>query len=178
MNQQHAVNEFLPLFAPKTVAVIGASTKGTALPNVFIRRIREFGFEGPIYPIHPSASEIDGLPAYKSLADTPEPIDYAFIAIPGAQIPPLLSAARGRLRFAQVISSGFGEVEEGRDLQEKLAHAAHAGGARLIGPNCLGYYTPRGKITFAEISPKEVGTVGVISQSGGLGTDVIRRGLA
>lgn len=173
-----AIAEFTPLFAPKTVAVIGASTKGTTFPNVFIRRIREFGFEGPIYPIHPSAAEIDGLPAYQSLADTPEPIDYAFIAIPAAQIPPLLSSARGRLRFAQVISSGFGEVEEGRELQDRLVEAARAGGARLIGPNCLGLYTPRGKITFAEISPKEVGGVGVISQSGGLGTDVIRRGLA
>ena len=56
----------MPLFAPKTVAVVGASTKGTALPNVFIRRIREFGYEGAIYPIHPTAAEIDGLPAYKS----------------------------------------------------------------------------------------------------------------
>jgi acyl-CoA synthetase (NDP forming) len=172
------IARFMPLFAPKTVAVIGASTKGTALPNVFIRRIREFGFEGSIYPIHPTASEIDGLPAYKSLADTPEPVDYAYIAIAAAQIPPLLSSARGRLRFAQVISSGFGEVEEGRELQDQLVEAARAGGARLIGPNCLGIYTPRGKVTFAEIGPKEVGTVGIVSQSGGLGTDIIRRGLA
>src|SRR5207253_7293669 len=138
------VEQFMPLFAPKTVAVIGASTKGGALPNIFIRRIREFGYEGAIYPIHPSAAEIDGLPAYKSLADTPEPIDYAYIAIAAAQIPPLLSSARGRLRFAQVISSGFGEVEEGRALQDELARAAREGGARLIGPNCLGIYTPRG----------------------------------
>jgi acyl-CoA synthetase (NDP forming) len=178
MSESRVLQEFMPLFQPKTVAVIGASTKGTAFPNVFIRRIREFGFEGPIYPIHPSAAEIDGLPAYKSLADTPEPIDYAFIAIPGAQIPPLLRAARGRVRFAQVISSGFGEVEEGRALQEELAAAAREGGARLIGPNCLGMYTPRGKVTFAETGPKEVGTVGVLSQSGGLGTDIIRRGFA
>ena len=97
----------MALFAPKTVAVIGASTKGTALPNVFIRRIREFGFTGDIYPIHPSAAEIDGLPAYKSIADTPQPVDYAYIAIGAAQIPPLLSSAKGRLKFAQVISSGI-----------------------------------------------------------------------
>src|SRR5687768_18577933 len=108
------MTDFAPLFSPKTVAVIGASTKGTALPNVFIRRNREFGYEGAIYPIHPTATEIDGLPAYKSLADTPEPIDYAYIAIAAAQIPPLLEGAHGRLKFAQVISSGFGEVEEGR----------------------------------------------------------------
>ena len=95
------LGEFMPLFAPKTVAVIGASTKGTALPNVFIRRIREFGYQGAIYPIHPTASEIDGLPAYKGLADTPEPVDYAYIAIAAAQIPPLLASAKGRLRFAR-----------------------------------------------------------------------------
>ncbi|MDB5922206.1 MAG: hypothetical protein JWN13_1142 [Betaproteobacteria bacterium] len=178
MNDEEVLKRFMPLFAPKAVAVIGASTKGTALPNVFIRRIREFGYEGAIYPIHPTASEIDGLPAYKSLADTPQPIDYAYIAIAAAQIPPLLSSAHGRLRFAQVISSGFGEVEEGRELQDELAEAARAGGARLIGPNCLGIYTPRGKVTFAEIGSRDVGTVGIVSQSGGLGTDIIRRGFA
>jgi len=53
-----------------------------------------------------------------------------------------------------------------------------AGGTRLIGPNCLGIYTPRGKVTFTEIAPKETGTVGVVSQSGGLGTDIIRRGMS
>jgi acyl-CoA synthetase (NDP forming) len=172
------LSEFGPLFSPKTVAVIGASTRGTAFPNVFIRRLREFGYEGEIYPIHPSADEIDGLPAYRSLAETPHPIDYAYIMIPGAQVAPLLAAANGRLRFAQVISSGFGEVEEGRELQDELARSARAGGARLIGPNCLGLYTPRGKVTFAEIGSREIGSVGVISQSGGLGTDIIRRGFA
>ena len=152
----------MPLFAPKTVAVVGASTKGTALPNIFIRRIREFGYEGAIYPIHPSAAEIDGLPAYKSLGETPQPVDYAYIAIAAAQVSPLLVAARGRVRFAQVISSGFGEVDEGKGLQERLVTAAHQGGMRLLGPNCLGIYTPRGRITFTEIGPREVGAVGIV----------------
>jgi len=172
------IEEFTPLFAPKTVAVVGASSKGNALPNIFIRRLREFGFSGDIYPIHPTAAAIDGLTAYRTLADTPEPVDYAYIAVSGAQIPAMLSAARGHVRFAQVVSSGFGEVEEGRHLQTELADAARAGGMRLLGPNCLGIYTPRGRVTFTEIGPKEVGTVGVVSQSGGLGTDIIRRGLS
>lgn len=175
----HSILEkYAPLFMPQTVAVVGASTKGTALPNVFIRRIRELGFEGAIYPIHPTAAEIDGLPAYRTLADTPQPVDYAYIAVSAAQIPAMLSAAAGRVRYAQVISSGFGEVDEGKHLQQELAAAAHAGGMRLLGPNCLGIYTPRGKVTFTEISPREVGTVGVVSQSGGLGTDIIRRGMS
>ncbi len=170
--------EFTPLFAPKTVAVVGASTKGNALPNVFIRRIREFGFSGDIYPIHPAAAEIDGLTAYKSLADTPKPVDYAYIAVSAAQIPAMLAAANGHVRFAQVVSSGFAEVDEGRELQDALAAAARAGGMRLLGPNCLGIYTPRGRVTFTEIGPKETGPVGIVSQSGGLGTDIIRRGLS
>ena len=163
---------------PKTVAVVGASTKGAALPNIFIRRIREFGFEGAIYPIHPVAAEIDGLPAYRTLADTQQPVDYAYIAVSAAQIPAMLAAAAGRVRFAQVISSGFGEVEAGKELQQQLAAAARAGGMRLLGPNCLGLYTPRGKVTFTEIAPREVGTVGIVSQSGGLGTDIVRRGMS
>jgi acyl-CoA synthetase (NDP forming) len=171
------VERFKPLFEPKTVAVVGASAKGGALPNVFIRRIREFGYAGEIYPIHPTADEIDGLKAYRGLGETPRPVDYAYIAIAAAQVPPLLEQARGRVRYAQVISSGFGEVDEGRELQEQLVTAARAGGARLIGPNCLGIYTPRGRVTFAEIGPAEIGTVGIVSQSGGLGTDIIRRGL-
>ena len=81
MDTQKILQQYEALFAPKTVAVVGASTKGTALPNVFIRRIREFGYEGAIYPIHPTAAEIDGLPAYKSLGETPQPVDYAYIAI-------------------------------------------------------------------------------------------------
>lgn len=172
------IERFAPLFQPKTVAVVGASTKGATLPNVFIRRLREFGYQGAIYPIHPSAPEIDGLPAYRSLAETPQPVDYAYIAIAAAQVPPLLREARGRVRYAQVISSGFGEVDEGKELQEELAAAARAGGMRLIGPNCLGIHTPRGGVTFTEIGPRDTGSVGIISQSGGLGTDIIRRGYA
>ncbi|MGH8661318.1 MAG: CoA-binding protein [Burkholderiales bacterium] len=170
------IERFRPLFEPKTVAVVGASTKGGTLPNVFIRRIREFGYRGAIYPIHPSAERIDGLKAYRGLGDTPEPVDYAYIAIAAAQVPPLLEEARGRVRFAQVISSGFGEVDEGRELQQALVAAARTGGMRLIGPNCLGIYTPRGRVTFTEIGPEETGAVGIVSQSGGLGTDIIRRG--
>jgi acyl-CoA synthetase (NDP forming) len=178
MSVDAMLERYGPLFMPKTVAVVGASSKGNALPNVFIRRIREYGFAGEIYPIHPTAPTIDGLTAYPSLAATPKPVDYAYIAVSGAQIPDMLKVAAGRVRYAQVVSSGFGEVDEGKDLQQRLLEAARAGGMRLLGPNCLGIYTPRGRITFTEISPKEVGTVGVISQSGGLGTDIIRRGLS
>lgn len=177
MSTKSILEQYASLMTPKTVAVVGASTKGKALPNAFMRRIREFGYAGAIYPIHPSAAEIDGMPAYRSFSEMPQAVDYAFIAIPAAEVPDLLATADGRVRFAQVISSGFGESDTGRELQERLVAAAIAGGMRLLGPNCLGLYTPRGRITFTETCPRELGTVGVVSQSGGLGTDIVRRGM-
>lgn len=169
--------DFGPLFEPKAVAVLGASAERFAVGNNCIARLRESGYEGDIYPIHPTADEIDGLPVYRSLGETPNPIDYAFIAVGAARVPDMLRAAKGRLKFAQVISAGFGEVSEGIDLQRDLVAAAREGGCRVIGPNCLGLYSPRGRVTFAKGSSMEPGSVGVISQSGGLGTDIVRRGL-
>lgn len=173
---QAILDEFMPLFAPRTIAVVGASTKGGSGANVFIRRMREFGYRGAIYPIHPSAAEIDELPAYRSLVECPHAIDYAYVSVAAQHVPELLARANGRVRFAQVISSGFGEVDEGKELQDALVAAARKGGARLLGPNCLGMYSPRGRLTFVENGSAEVGHVGVISQSGGLGTDIVRRG--
>lgn len=169
-------DEFRPLFVPKTVAVLGASTKDVGIANTFVRRMKAFGYGGVIYPIHPSATEIEGLKAYPSLADTPEPIDYAYIAVGAERIPGILAGANGRCRIAQVISSGFGELEEGKGLQDELVAGARKGGARVLGPNCLGTYSPRGGLTFPADAQKEVGTIGIVSQSGGLTTDIIKRG--
>jgi acyl-CoA synthetase (NDP forming) len=172
-----ALERFRPLFEPKTVGVLGATAKGgAALANTFIGRMKAFGFAGEIYPIHPEAAEIEGLAAYKSIAATPQPIDYAFVAIGAERIAPLLAAANGHLRFAQVISSGFSEVEGGSKLERELVEKAHSGGVRVIGPNCLGTYSPRGHVTFSDNAPREIGSIGIISQSGGLTTNMIKRG--
>jgi acyl-CoA synthetase (NDP forming) len=165
-----------PLFMPKTIAVAGASATSISMGNTFLRRLKEFGYQGTVYPIHPKAEEINGLKAYASFADTPEPIDYAYISIAAGRVPPMLAAAKGRVKFAQVLSSGFAEVPEGVALQEELVAASKEGGSRLIGPNCLGTYSPRGGVTFPERATNEPGVVGVISQSGGLATDIVRLG--
>ncbi|MEO1328753.1 MAG: acetate--CoA ligase family protein [Pseudomonadota bacterium] len=167
---------FRPLFEPKTVAVLGASSRDVSMANTFIRRMKDFGYPGAIYPIHPKAEEIEGLPAYPDLGATPEPVDYAYVAIGSDRIPDALAAAAGRCRIAQVISAGFGEVEEGKALQADLIRKAHGAGVRVLGPNCLGTYSPRGGLTFPVGAPTELGRIGVISQSGGLSTDIIKRG--
>lgn len=175
-NRSNPLEQFRALFEPHTVAVLGASAKDVAIANTFIRRMKQFGYSGQIYPIHPTASEIEGLKAYPSIAETPEPVDYAYVAVGAQRIPDLLLEAKGHCRIAQVISSGFGEVEEGKELQDRLLVNARQAGIRVLGPNCLGTYSPRGQLTFPVGAPNEVGNIGVVSQSGGLSTDIIKRG--
>ena len=175
-NGDSVTARFKALFAPETIAVVGASTTSSIIANTFIRRMKAYGYAGEIYPIHPKAEEIEGLKAYPSLGETPKPVDYAYIATRADRIPPLIGAAKGNVKFAQVISSGFREVEEGIALEAELLAQAREAGCRLIGPNCLGVYSPRGGVTFPVDAPKELGRVGVVTQSGGLGTDIIKRG--
>lgn len=167
---------FRPLFEPKVIAVLGASASGSTLANEFIRQSRALGCKARIVPIHPSASAVDGLPAVPSIADVGEVVDYAYVSIAAERVPAVLSQAAGQVRYAQVISSGFGEVEEGRDLERQLAAAGREAGIRLLGPNCLGTYSPRAGMTFVGDSPRESGTIGVVSQSGGLAVDMLLRG--
>lgn len=167
---------FNALFRPATIAVAGVSARNAGQGNKFIQRLRAAGYAGKIYPIHPTESELEGLPAYPCLADTPEPIDYAFIAVPAEAVPPLLASAGHRVRYAQVMSSGFGEGGRGGGLRQTLLEAVRQGGMRLLGPNCMGIYSPSGRVTFTDGRMGDIGTVGVLSQSGGLSIDIVRNG--
>ncbi len=177
---QPAPESFAPLFEPKTIAVAGVSASGKGPGNRFIKNLRSLGFDGAIYPIHPSAKELEGLTAYASLGDTPKPVDYAYIAVPRAGVSELLESAAGRVSFAQIMTSGFGESGAGATSQDALVAAARRGGVRILGPNSLGTYSPRGHMTFAETRRSEAvpGSVGIISQSGGIGVDFVRTGQA
>ncbi|GAA4081375.1 acetate--CoA ligase family protein [Nocardioides kongjuensis] len=176
----HAADEAAdlgPLFEPRRVAVLGASAKGTNGGTLFIRNLLGYGFPGTIVPIHPSAESIEGIAAVPSLAEAGD-IDYAYVALPSGAVAEALAAAEGRVRFAQVISSGFAETDEGVELERDLVTRMRALGTRVIGPNCLGTHSTRGRITFVPDAPKEVGGVAVLSQSGGLSVDILRLGEA
>lgn len=167
---------FRPLFEPRSIAVVGASATRRTRSNAIIEQLLRYGFDrNRLYPIHPGAAEIDGLMAYGSLRETPEVVDYAYIAIPASGVTELLSQARGRLKFAHVTSSGFAEYGR-QDLQDELVAVAQDVGVRVLGPNCNGGHSPRGKLTFVYDGASDAGSVGIILQSGGLGVDVIRRG--
>ncbi|MGY8990768.1 MAG: CoA-binding protein, partial [Rhodospirillales bacterium] len=176
MPQSDIQTDFTPLFHPQSIAVLGASSATRNRSNVIIDRLQRFGFTGPIYPIHPKAKEIDGLTAYASLGETPTPVDYVYVAIPAGAIPDALRAGKGNVKFAHVISSGFGETEDGLALQQELIEAGNESGIRILGPNCPGAYCPAGGLIFVENSSPELGHIGVVSQSGGIAMDIIWSG--
>jgi acetate---CoA ligase (ADP-forming) len=171
-----ALDTFKPLFNPASIAVVGASATSVSAGNRFIRHLKNFGYQGRIVPVHPSAAEIEGLPAIPSISALSETVDYAYVAVGAAQVPSFIRSSAGHVRIAQVMSSGFGETEAGKGLQGELIEAAQAAGVRVIGPNCLGVYSPRARVTFTERTSPEAGSVGIVCQSGGLGIDIIRRG--
>jgi acyl-CoA synthetase (NDP forming) len=170
--------DFSRLFEPRSVAVVGASaSRASGFGNLFLRHYREYGFRGALYAVHPGADAIGGVPAVASLAAAPEPIDYALVAVPAERAPEVLRGARGCVRFAQVVSGGFGETgESGRRLEAELLAAAHEAGLRLLGPNCMGVWCARGRQTFLGRAPERSGGVSVISQSGGLAGDILQLG--
>ena len=174
--ETHIREFFGPLFTPKSIAVVGASASASNRANTYIGQLRDFGFNGTIYPIHPSAKKIEGLPAFPSLGMTPGPVDYAYIAIPAKRVRDAIAAAKGNVKFAHVLAAGFAETPGSEGLQDALVTAAQDAGVRLLGPNCNGGYSPRGNLTLTHGASPEYGSVGVFTQSGGLGIDIIRRG--
>lgn len=170
---------FAPLFRPRAVAVFGASATAVSAGNRFVRHLKAFGFPGRIVPIHPSAREVEGLPAHASVHDAVAqggPIDLAYVAVGAARVPEVLLGCAGLVPVAQVMTSGFAETPGGAALQGELLDAARKAGLRVVGPNCLGLHVPAARLTFTERVDPEPGPVGVVCQSGGLGIDIVRRG--
>ena len=170
--------DFGPLFAPRGIAVAGASTSRPGFGNTFLTAYKELGWgPGTLWAVHPKASEIDGVPAVPTVADIDGEVDYVVGAVPAAACADLVRGAAGRAKFVHVISGGFREAsEEGTDLEEALGAVARESGVRVLGPNCLGAYAPAGRQTFLRNAPMDVGRVAMISQSGGLAGDMVKGG--
>jgi acyl-CoA synthetase (NDP forming) len=162
--------DFLPLFEPKAVAVVGASTTRPNFGNMFLGFYQAAGV--PLVAVHPEAGEVAGVPAVPSLAQAD--VDYALVAVPAERCPDVVRQAAG-VPFVQVMSGGFGEAGRA-DLEGELVAAARTAGTRLLGPNCMGVYCPRGRQTFVGGGLGPAGPVALISQSGGLAGEVIKVG--
>jgi acyl-CoA synthetase (NDP forming) len=165
------------LFAPSSIGVIGASTSKLAFGNRFLRAYVRRGWQEGLYAVHPTAASVEGVPAVASVADVPGGLDYLLVAVPAAACAGVVREGTGRVAFAQVMSGGFREAgPAGLALEEELLAAARAAGVRVVGPNCMGVYSPKGRQTWQLRDPVEPGTVSVVSQSGSLAGDIIKAG--
>jgi len=169
------------LFSPRSIAIFGASDDVTKIGGRPLQFLLKYGYAGGIYPINRKGGLVQSLPAYAGVDDVPEVPELAVVAVPPAGV---LDAVRGCARrgvkAAVILSAGFSEMgDEGRQLQEQIGEVARAAGMRVVGPNCLGAIgvPDRSIATFSvalESSFPVAGSVGIVSQSGNLGSFTLR----
>ena len=164
-------------FHPKSIALIGARKQAHSIGSVMTTNLLSGGFDGPIMPVNPHHSSVNGVLAYPDVKSLPVSPDLAVLCVPPPVIPGLIAelAARGT-RAAIVISAGFAESgsDAGKKLEQDMLAAARPSLMRIVGPNCLGVLsTPTGvNASFAVGTPKK-GKVAFIAQSGAMVTTVL-----
>jgi acyl-CoA synthetase (NDP forming) len=176
---------FRALFAPRGIALYGASgdaAKNTARPQ---RYLRKHGYAGTIAPINRSRREVLGETAYPSLAAAPGEIDHAFVMVPPEDVPAACDECFARrVAVVTIFTDGFGETgSAGRKVEDTLVAKARAAGVRLLGPNSIGLVStsPATALTVnasLEIERLPVGPLAVVSQSGSLIGALLSRGAA
>jgi acyl-CoA synthetase (NDP forming) len=161
-----STNSLNSIFEPSSVAVVGASTNPEKTGHIILKNIVDGGFEGPVYPINPGASEILGLKAYKSLLDVPGDVDLVVIVVPAKAVPDVMrQAGKKRAGGAIIISGGFREI--GNDaLEREVIDIAKSFGIRVIGPNCQGVNYTASNLCASWPLITAKGRMSVISQSG------------
>ncbi|MGD0197347.1 MAG: GNAT family N-acetyltransferase [Solirubrobacteraceae bacterium] len=167
------------ILAPKSVALIGASRRRGTVGGEILHNLVANNFQGVVYPVNPTASFIQSMPAYASVTDVPTRPDLAVIAVPASGV---LDVARecgiAGVRGLVVVSAGFAEVGgEGSEAQRELLEICRAYGMRIVGPNCIGVLNTAPDVqldaTFIPLAPRH-GSVGFLSQSGGLGIAIVQ----
>lgn len=160
------------LFAPRSVALVGASPRPNSVGSATLRNLHAGGFEGPIYLVNPKYSEIAGFPAVRDVADLPEAPDLVIIATPPAAVPGIVAAVGAKgCPTAIVLTAALGQGVG--SLSDTLSQTARNHRMRLVGPS-LGMLVPRAKLhaSFASRLPKD-GDLALISQSGAIVAAVV-----
>lgn len=164
------------IFAPKTVAVIGATEKEGSVGRTILWNLIGSPFGGTVFPVNPKRHSVLGIKAYPTIGAVPETVDLAIIVTPAATVPAIVrECADAGVKGAIIISAGFKETGAvGVQLEQQVLQEARRGKIRIIGPNCLGVMNPIVGLnaTFASCIARP-GNVGFISQSGALCTAVL-----
>lgn len=164
------------MFAPRSVALIGASNRAASVGQVLLKNLTTAGFQGSISAVNPHAADLGGIKAVPDVASLAEAPDLAVIATPPQTVPDVVSELVKRgTKAAVVITAGFGELgAEGKALQQRMLDAARPGLMRIAGPNCLGVMVPGIGLnaSFAHLAPLK-GDIAFVSQSGAVVTAML-----
>jgi acetyl coenzyme A synthetase (ADP forming)-like protein len=173
-SQEVIVAQMNRIMKPDAVAVIGASPETGKIGNSVMKNLINGGYQGAIYPIHPSADVIMGKKAYKSVKDVPGTIDIAVFAIPAKFVAQaLIEVGEKKIAGAVLIPSGFAETGNVAG-QNELVEIGRKYGVRLMGPNIYGfYYTPKNLCATFCTAYDVKGKAALSSQSGGIGMAII-----
>jgi acyl-CoA synthetase (NDP forming) len=166
------LRDVTPLVQPATVAVIGASARRSSQGNVVIQNLQTWGYAGCIVPVHPSATQIDGLPVINTISDLPTAVDTVIVALPAAEVMgALLQLEAAGARSVNVFSNGFSAEDEAalRSLGERSAMTIH-------GPNCMGLVNYTDGVPLYPSRPSlrlKAGPVALVAQSGSAAISVM-----
>lgn len=167
------MSDLIPLFRPKSVALIGASADTKKYGYWTAKSLIENGFTGDIYLISRSGGEILGHLTYPDITSVPGDVDLAIIAIAPKYIVPVIEqcVAKG-VKTGIVVSTGFGETgPEGKEIERQMLEVARKGGMRIMGPNCMGMYSSAVNLN-ASIIDLAPGPMSLVLQSGNFGIDI------
>jgi acyl-CoA synthetase (NDP forming) len=179
LNEKAPISQIDALFNPESIAVVGVP-RGMKMGRLFLTALLDQKFPGKIYPVNPMAKEIDGLKTYPSVSDIPGPIDLAIVLVPHEQaLSVVKECAEKNVKGAVLFTAGYKETgtAEGMALEKELVRIARAAGMRLIGPNCMGLYSPKSGLSFFPELSRIPGAVGLVSHSGSLANIMGRMGM-
>ncbi len=164
------------LFAPRSIAVFGASERTDSVGGRVYANLREAGFDGSLYPVNPKHHRIHEVHCHKNIAAIGKPVDLAVIATPAATVPGIIEACGEQGVVAAIIlSAGFSEGDgQGTGLEQKVLETAHHYRMHILGPNCLGLIRPAARLnaTFSR-NMAAPGGLALVSQSGALCTAIL-----
>ena len=173
MSSENPSQRARSLLAPKRIAVVGASSS----PG-YASRICEniLASGGALYPVNPKYDNLFGRKCYRRISELPNEIDSAAVVIPAPFVPDLLKeCGEKKVKNIVIVSGGFTETgEDGRRLQVEIQDIAKKFQLNICGPNCVGFLNTRGPSVFGLDYPKVAGHVGIVSQSGGLLSAVLK----